>query len=125
MSVCLLLLTDDENVVPLADLSISDLLCKSQVASVQFDLESLLVEIEGDFLSVLQELLTDWDYDCLSWGDPEGPLSSQMLNQDGRETFHRSKDSSVNDNRSLVTSLHWVLVPDEFFLIEFILREMF
>ncbi len=73
------LLSDDKDVVPLRDLSVSDFLGEGQVGLVKLNFKALLVQVEMHFLSVFQELLWDWDYDGLSGGDPEGPFASQVL----------------------------------------------
>lgn len=95
------------------------------VGAVNFNLEALLMKIKLHFLCVFKELLRDWDNNGLSRRDPEGPLSSQMLNQDGNETLKRTKHSSVNDDWSGVARLKGMLLPEEVLIIKFVLGKEF
>lgn len=95
------------------------------VGAVNFNLEALLMKIKLHFFCVFKELLRDWDNNGLSRRDPEGPLSSQMLNQDGNETLKRTKHSSVNDDWSGVARLKGMLLPEEVLIIKFVLGKEF
>lgn len=57
----------------------------------------------------------------MSRWDPEGPFASQMFNKYSSESFHGTKNSSVNDNWSLVIYFDRKLLPHKFFFVKVIL----
>lgn len=61
-----LFLSSNQNVVPLCELSISDLLVDLALRSVDSTLETLLVEVLVNGLTVISCLLRDWQNDHLS-----------------------------------------------------------
>ena len=81
------------------------------------------MQISCHTLTVLYLSLRHWDNDCLSGRHPEWPLACKLFNQDGSESLHWSQNSSVNNDWSCKSFLHWVFFPLELFIIVFILSE--
>ena len=95
-----LVFTRNQDVVPLVDLRISDLLLDVALGAVQFSLEAELVQVEVNRLAVVLGLLADGAHDDLSGREPEWPLTSQMLRQDCCESLDRAQDCSMDNHRS-------------------------
>lgn len=69
-------LTGNEDVVPLFELSVSDLLVELSVRTIEFNFEALFVKIEHDTFAVVNVFLGNGDNNSLSWGNKEGPFST-------------------------------------------------
>ena len=82
-----LLLSRDEDVVPLVELSISDLLVELRVRLIELNLKALLVKIEHDTVAVVDVLFRDGDNDGLSGRNKERPLATKMLNKNGNKAL--------------------------------------
>ena len=93
-----LLFTSHQDVVPLVELGIPDLLVELCVGSVHVYFEASSVEVEHHAVAVLEVLLGNGNDDCLPWRNEEGPLACQVLNEDCNESLDRSKNGSVDDN---------------------------
>jgi len=118
-----LVFTSDQDVVPLSQLRISDLLVDLTLGSVKDALVAEFVEVQVDTLTVVESLFRNGAHDNLTRRKPERPLASQMLDQDGGESLHGSKDSSVHNNGSLEARLEGLLLPLEVFAVEIVSLE--
>lgn len=116
-----LFLSRDEDVVPLVELGISDLLVELRVRLIELNLEALLVKIEHDTVAVVDVLLGDGDNDGLSGRNEERPLATKMLYKNGNKALNRTKNGSVDNNGSSEAGLQRVLLPGKILLIELVL----
>jgi hypothetical protein len=83
-------LTTDQNVIPLCELGIANLLVKLTVSLIPVTLVTKLMKVLVNRFSILKRLLRDWHHNALSRTHPEGPLTSKMLNKDSHESLYRS-----------------------------------
>jgi hypothetical protein len=83
-----LLLSRDEDVIPLVELSIPDLLVELRIRLIELNLKALLVKIEHDTITVVDMLLGDGDNDGLSGRNEERPFATKMLNKNGYKALN-------------------------------------
>jgi len=112
-----LLLSTNQDKVPLGQLVLSDLLLQSQISPIHIHFIAFLVKIQVHTLTVVHELLRERNNNGLSGRDPERPFASSVLNEDGSESFNRTQDSSVNDHWSFEPILDMVLFPPELIIV--------
>jgi hypothetical protein len=83
-----LVLTGNQDVVPLGNLSVPDFLVNLTLRSVELNFVAELMEVQVYGLAVINSLLRDGADNDLSGREPERPLASQVLNQDSREALN-------------------------------------
>jgi len=75
------------------------------------------MKVEVHTLTVALGFLRDGHHGDLSRGHPEGPLTGQMLDQDGHKTLYGTENSSVDGNRSPETGLEGLLMPHKVLIV--------
>lgn len=83
-----LLLTNNDDEVVLGELGLANLFGEGRIRIVNVDIESSIVDFLLDLLGVRSELVGDSDNDGLARRDPEWPLSTSVLDEDGHESLH-------------------------------------
>ena len=82
------------------------------------------MQVKVDLFAILCGLLTNWAQDDLSWREPEGPLSSQMLRQNCRKAFDGSENGTVHNDWPTETRLELLFLPGVDLAITLIGREV-
>mmetsp|Transcript_59946 Transcript_59946/g.82343 ORF Transcript_59946/g.82343 Transcript_59946/m.82343 type:complete len:200 (+) Transcript_59946:441-1040(+) len=122
-SILHLIFTSNKDIVPLSQLGISNLFVNLTRGIIPGDLETFAVQVSVNALAVAIGFLRDRDDNNLSRRDEERPFTGKMFNQNSHKSLDGTKNSSVNNNRSLETRLKSSFLPDKFFLVEFISAE--
>lgn len=92
--------SNDENVVVLLELSLTNLLGHGVGSNINVAVKAVLAELGLDLLDVVVGADHDWDDHDLTGREPERPLSGVMLSQDGNETLERTVDGTMDHDWS-------------------------
>ena len=100
-AVGLLTLAHDEDVVPLLELRLANLLLHLAVGIVNLAVEALLAQHGANLVRVVPAQLADGHDHDLPGGEPERPLPCKVLGEDREHALHGAEDGAVDDDRAL------------------------
>ena len=100
-AVGLLALAHDEDVVPLLELRLANLLLHLAIAIVNLAVEALLAKHAANLMRIVPALLADGHDHHLPGREPEGPLPRKVLGEDRKHALHGAEDGAVDDDRAL------------------------